>query len=82
MFPKRFYGCVWPPTVGRGCDVFGFEYSKAALEYCRERKLAVAKFDPEKDVFSDVRTFDVAAGMEVAEHLPATVAVIFRAEQR
>jgi SAM-dependent methyltransferase len=58
----------------RGCDVFGFEYSKAALEYCRRRRLAVAKFDLEKDVLHDDRAFDVAVSMEVAEHLPATVA--------
>lgn len=58
----------------RGCEVFGFEYSKAALAYCRERKLDVAKFDLEKDVLHDNRTFDVAVSMEVAEHLPAAVA--------
>jgi SAM-dependent methyltransferase len=58
----------------RGCEVFGFEYSKAALAYCRERKLAVAKFDLEKDAWSDERTFDVAVSMEVAEHLPAAAA--------
>lgn len=58
----------------RGCDVFGYEYSKVALEYCRRRNLAVAKFDLEKDALTDTRTFDVAVSIEVAEHLPASVA--------
>lgn len=58
----------------RGCEVFGYEYSKAALEYCRRRNLAVAKFDLEKDTLTDTRTFDVAVSIEVAEHLPASVA--------
>jgi hypothetical protein len=34
----------------------------------------VAKFDLERDVFNDNRTFDVAVSMEVAEHLPEMVA--------
>jgi len=58
----------------RGCDVFGFEYSKVALDYCRRRRLPVAKFDVERDTLVDARTFDVVVSMEVAEHLPATVA--------
>jgi SAM-dependent methyltransferase len=57
-----------------GCEVFGLEYSEAALKYCRARRLNVAKFDLERDVFYDNRTFGVAVSMEVAEHLPATVA--------
>jgi SAM-dependent methyltransferase len=58
----------------RGCEVFGLEYSEAALKYCRSRRLSVAKFDLERDVFNDNRTYDVAVSMEVAEHLPEMVA--------
>ncbi|MGD0272863.1 MAG: class I SAM-dependent methyltransferase [Gaiellaceae bacterium] len=58
----------------RGCEVFGLEYAKAALRYCRARGLNVAKFDLKKDVLNENRTFDVAVSMEVAEHLPETVA--------
>jgi SAM-dependent methyltransferase len=57
-----------------GCEVFGFEYSEAGLDYCRKRALPVAKFDLEKDQLVDDRTFDVAVSMEVAEHLPLSVA--------
>jgi SAM-dependent methyltransferase len=57
----------------RGCEVFGMEYSDAALAYCRARHLEVAKFDLENDVFEDGRTFDVAVSMEVAEHLPERI---------
>jgi SAM-dependent methyltransferase len=57
----------------KGCEVFGLEYSNAALKYCRARQLNVTKFDIEKDVFSDNRTFDIAISTEVAEHLPEKV---------
>ena len=57
-----------------GCEVFGLEYSEAALKYCRARRLNVAKFDLERNVFNDNRTFDVAVSMEVAEHLPEKAA--------
>lgn len=58
----------------RGCEVFGLEYADVGLRYCRNRGLNVAKFDLERDVFNESRTFDVAVSMEVAEHLPETVA--------
>jgi SAM-dependent methyltransferase len=58
----------------RGCHVLGLEYSEAALQYCRDRKLDVRKFDLEKDAFMDSQFFDVAISMEVAEHLPKAVA--------
>lgn len=58
----------------RGCEVFGLEYAEAALEYCRGRGLDVEKFDLEREVFNRNRSFDVAVSMEVAEHLPETVA--------
>lgn len=57
-----------------GCDVFGYEYSKAAIEYCRKRDLPVEKFDVERDQRAGPRRFDVAVSMEVAEHLPASAA--------
>jgi SAM-dependent methyltransferase len=58
----------------RGCTVFGLEYSDAGLSYCRKRNLDVTKFDLENDVFDSDRQFDVAISMEVAEHLPGSVA--------
>ena len=56
------------------CDVFGVDYSDAALMYCRARMLGVAKLDLERDACDIGRTFDVAISMEVAEHLPGSVA--------
>jgi 2-polyprenyl-3-methyl-5-hydroxy-6-metoxy-1,4-benzoquinol methylase len=63
-------GALLEALRNRGCEVFGLEYSEAALKYCRSSQLSVAKFDLERDVFSENRTFDVAVSMEVAEHLP------------
>jgi SAM-dependent methyltransferase len=57
-----------------GCEVFGLEYSKAALKYCHARRLNIAKFDLERNVFKENRTFDVVVSMEVAEHLPEKAA--------
>lgn len=56
------------------CEVQGLEYSEAGLAYCRGRRLAVRKFDLERDALEDPGEFDVAVSMEVAEHLPARVA--------
>lgn len=58
----------------RGCEVFGLEYSDAALKYCSYRHLNVAKFDLESDAIGDESGFDVAVSMEVAEHLPEKIA--------
>lgn len=58
----------------RGCEVFGLEYSDAAIKCCRARQLNVVKFDLAKDLVEDVGGFDVAVSMEVAEHLPEKVA--------
>lgn len=67
-------GALLEALRDRGCVVFGLEYADAALKFCRDRRLNVMKFDLERDAFDDDRTFDVAVSMEVAEHLPATVA--------
>jgi len=67
-------GALLEALHDKGCEVFGLEYAEAALGYCRARRLNVAKFDLERNVFNDNRTFDVAVSMEVAEHLPETVA--------
>jgi SAM-dependent methyltransferase len=67
-------GALLEALRDKGCEVFGLEYAEAALRYCRARRLNVAKFDLERNVFHDNRTFDVAVSMEVAEHLPETVA--------
>ena len=57
-----------------GCEVFGLEYSEAALRYCRARQLHVVKFDLESQDFEAPRAFDAAVSMEVAEHLPEAAA--------
>jgi cyclopropane fatty-acyl-phospholipid synthase-like methyltransferase len=67
-------GALLEALRGRGCKVFGLEYSVAALKYCGERGLEVAKFDLEKDVIKQNWHFDVAISMEVAEHLPKIMA--------
>lgn len=67
-------GALLAALRDRGCEVYGLEYAEAALQYCRARRLNVAKFDLEKDAFSAQQTFDVAVSMEVAEHLPETMA--------
>ena len=67
-------GALLEALRDRGCEVFGLEYSEAALKYCRSRKLHVEKFDLETDVFRGNRAFDVVVSMEVAEHLPKTCA--------
>ncbi|MGH9257599.1 MAG: class I SAM-dependent methyltransferase [Vicinamibacterales bacterium] len=67
-------GALLEALRDRGCRVYGLEYAEAALRYCRARRLEVAKFDLERDVYVDTGTFDVAISMEVAEHLPASTA--------
>jgi SAM-dependent methyltransferase len=67
-------GALLEALRDRGCEGFGLEYSEAALQYCHARRLSVAKFDLERDILNDNRTFDVAVSMEVAEHLPEMVA--------
>ena len=67
-------GALLEALRDRGCDVFGLEYSEAALKHCRSRELRVEKFDLETDVFCGHRAFDVVVSMEVAEHLPKTCA--------
>lgn len=67
-------GCGTGPLLEalrkRGCQVLGLEYSEAALQYCRTRKLDVRKFNLERDTLADDLTFDVGISIEVAEHLP------------
>ena len=41
-----------------GCEVFGLEYSEAALEFCRARGVDVQKFDLEKEALKIDQTFD------------------------
>jgi len=56
------------------CDVLGLEYAAAARTICEARELSVMRFDIARDEFPFERRFDVAVSMEVAEHLPASVA--------
>ena len=51
-----------------GCETCGLEYSDAGLAYCHKRKLAVRKFNLEKELTSDAG-YDLATSFEVAEHL-------------
>jgi SAM-dependent methyltransferase len=68
-------GALLEVLGGRGCEVFGLEYSEVGLQYCREkRKLPVDKFDLENDHLTNDRAFDIAICLEVAEHLPASAA--------
>lgn len=58
----------------RGCQVFGLEYSEAALRYCRARGLDVVRHNLEREEYMDNRCFGAAMSMEVAEHLTAKAA--------
>ena len=53
--------------------VTGVEYSTAAIEIGRDRGLAIIQHDLEKDDPLK-ETYDVAVSLEVAEHLPESVA--------
>ena len=67
-------GALLEALKRKNVEVTGLEYSEAALKYCRKRNLAVAKFNLEKDTLGVNNKFDVAVSMEVAEHLPPSVA--------
>jgi 2-polyprenyl-3-methyl-5-hydroxy-6-metoxy-1,4-benzoquinol methylase len=67
-------GALLDAMRSQGIGVAGFEYSEAALELCRMRGLDVIKVDFERDVLDFKETFDVAVSVEVAEHLPGSVA--------
>jgi len=59
---------------GRGVqDCRGVEYSKAAVEICKQRGLNVVKFDLESNGELGLRA-DIAVSTEVAEHLPESCA--------
>jgi SAM-dependent methyltransferase len=57
----------------RGVECFGLEYAQAGIDICRRAGLDVQQFDLEHDTFTG-GSFDAAVSMEVAEHLPASVA--------
>jgi SAM-dependent methyltransferase len=67
-------GALLEKLRDQGCEVFGLDYSEAALLFCRVRHLNVLKFDLERDIVDEIRKFDVAISLEVAEHLPQDVA--------
>jgi cyclopropane fatty-acyl-phospholipid synthase-like methyltransferase len=56
-----------------GVSVSGLEYSKAGIELCNDRGLAVEKFNIERDAPPRIPRRDVALSLEVAEHLPESV---------
>jgi hypothetical protein len=58
----------------RPVTVTDSQYRQSSSKSLNRRNLDVAKFDLERDTVSDDRSFDVAVSMEVAEHLPESVA--------
>jgi SAM-dependent methyltransferase len=53
-----------------GVPAAGLEYSEAALELCRQKRIQVHKFDIESNQPVPVRPADLVYSSEVAEHLP------------
>ena len=66
-------GALLEALGDRGCRIYGLEYAEAALEFCRNRRLDVLKFDLERDDYRG-GGYDVAISLEVAEHLPERAA--------
>lgn len=66
-------GALLAALTERGIVGQGFDYSTAALEWCRRRGLSAARLDLEHDPIPAVRA-DVVISTEVAEHLPARCA--------
>jgi SAM-dependent methyltransferase len=63
-------GALLDEFKNKGCDCLGLEYSEPGIKMCRARGLDVLKFDLEQESLGkDMRIFDVAISMEVAEHL-------------
>jgi SAM-dependent methyltransferase len=58
----------------RGVKVLGYEYAKAAIDIGRSRGIDICKLDLEQEVLPLVNGADLVASMEVAEHLPASIA--------
>ena len=67
-------GDVMAALHSEGIKAVGLEYSKAAINICREKKLDVRSFDLEGEQAPDVGRFDLVLSTEVAEHLPAACA--------
>ena len=63
-------GALLMALQARGVRVFGLDYSRAAIEICRQRGLEVREYDIEADVgLAGLGRFDVAICTEVAEHV-------------
>lgn len=58
----------------RGCQSDGLDYATAALERCRARGLKANRFDLENDSLDVMMEYNLAASLEVAQHLPAQLA--------
>jgi 2-polyprenyl-3-methyl-5-hydroxy-6-metoxy-1,4-benzoquinol methylase len=52
----------------RNWNVFGSEYSEAAIELCEQRGIAMHQGDLTKDIFNNTK-FDVITSFEVIEHI-------------
>jgi hypothetical protein len=53
-----------------GVSVLGIENSRAGVALCREKGVPVRRLDVARRASARVERFDVAASLEVAEHLP------------
>ena len=67
-------GALLAELAAQGVEGWGLEYSEAGLEFCRQRKLAVEKFDLTSGVPARPRKHDLVVSMEVAEHVAAQFA--------
>ena len=67
-------GALLAEFASRGVKGSGLEYSEAGLEFCRQRKLAVEKFDLTSGLPALSHKHDLVVSMEVAEHVAAEFA--------
>jgi SAM-dependent methyltransferase len=67
-------GALLAELAARGVEGWGLEYSEAGLEFCRQRKLTVEKFDLTSGVPALPGKHDLVVSTEVAEHVPAEFA--------
>lgn len=67
-------GAMLAAFAARGCRAKGLEYADAGIRMCQQRGLDVLKFDIEKDRLPPGASYDLIISMEVAEHLPESIA--------
>ena len=69
-------GALAVKMMGQGVEVHGLEYADSAIAMCRDRGVAVRKFDIDTSggAPEDLRDADLVVSFEVAEHLPEEIA--------